>query len=135
MKRISMSDFLVGIEVKPALTIMLFVAGIPGNGEALHATVREGNQVLLQRVNPKRVGKIEVLWLAVGAVTSNIKLAVFLEEAGSHAVFCEVRIVEISQHGRIIGHLHRLGVMRSLPRLGLLRMALCAAFLANIGSG
>ena len=130
-----MGHLLVGIKMKPALAVMLLAAGIPRHYKALHSTVRKWNQVLLQRIDSEGVGEIEVLRLAVGAIGANVKLAVLLEEAGSHAVFRKVCVVEVSQDGGIVGHLHRLGVVRRSPGLHLLRMALRATLLANIGGG
>src|ERR1019366_5804253 len=135
MQRIGVRQLLIGVEVEPALAVVLLAPRIPRHNKALYSTVGEGNQVLLQGRDPERIRKLKVLQFAVGAVGADVELAVFLEEAGRYAVFGEVCVVEIPEDGGIIGDLHCLGVVRSAPGLHLLRMALYATLLPNVGGG
>ncbi len=94
-----MGHLLVGIEVKPALSGVLFAAQIPRDNKALHAAVSEGNQVLLERIDTERVGEIEVLPLAVRTLRTNDVLAILPEEVGSHTISGKVCVLKIPQHG------------------------------------
>src|SRR5690348_8383909 len=58
-------QFLVGVEVEPALAALLFRAAVPGVAERLIAPPWKGDQVLLQRVDPEGVGDLVVVESAV----------------------------------------------------------------------
>src|SRR5271165_6218023 len=115
VQRIGTRYLLSGIEMEPALAVVLLAPRIPGHNEGLYSTVGKWDQILLQRRDTERIGEVVILRLAVGAVGADVKLAVFLEEAGTVAIAGKVRVVEISQDAGIVGHLHRLGVMGSTP--------------------
>ena len=69
-------DVLARVEVEPALPALLLRPRVPGDAERLQAAVREGDQVLLQRVDAERVADLEVGELAVGPVGVDEELAV-----------------------------------------------------------
>src|SRR5664279_5326040 len=135
MQRIGGRYLLVGVEVEPALAVVLLAPRIPRHNKALHSTVGEGNQVLLQGRDPERIRKLKVLQFAVGAVGADVELAVLLKEAGRYAVFHKVCVIKSTQDGGSVGDLHRLGVVRSAPGLRLFRMTCSAALLPYVGGG
>src|ERR1039458_6670219 len=97
MQRIGVRYLLVGVEVEPALAVVLLAPRIPRQNQALHSTVGEGNQVLLQGRDPERIRKLKVLQFAVGAVGADVELAVLLKEAGSYAIFHKVCVIKITR--------------------------------------
>ena len=56
-------DLLVGIEVEPALAALLLRPRVPGEAQRLEAPAREGDQILLQRVDAERVVDLVVVQL------------------------------------------------------------------------
>src|SRR5271157_4601373 len=96
VKRVGTGYFLAGIEVEPALADVVLGSRIPSHNVSLHSTVRKWDQILLQRRDTEGIRKLVILQLAVGAVGANVKLAVFLEEAGSFALVGKVCVVEIT---------------------------------------
>jgi len=55
VQRIAMGNFLIGIEVKPALPFR-----VPSNGEALKSAAWKFDQILLQRLDTEGVLDLEV---------------------------------------------------------------------------
>src|SRR5271165_5251530 len=96
MQRIGTCYLLAGIEMEPALAVVLLVSRIPSQNESLHSTIRKRDKILLQRRDTEGIGQVVILRLAIGAVGANIELAVFFEEAGRFAVAGKVCVVEIS---------------------------------------
>jgi hypothetical protein len=81
MQRITGLELPVGVEVKPALPALILGPRIPGDAERLHPAVREGDQILLERVDAERVADLECAELAVRPVGDDEELAVAPEEA------------------------------------------------------
>ena len=116
MQNIIMADFLIGIEVEPALATLVFCTAIPGDRQGLQPSVRERNQVLLQRIDAKSVFDLECGELAVRSVRLDKEAAILAKEPGRHTVIVEPRIVEVAQH-RLFGcMLHGEFVLRILPQ-------------------
>src|SRR5882724_4002743 len=68
MQDIVVADFLLRIKVKPALTAFVFWSAVPGDGQCLQSTVRKFDEILLQRVNTKRVFDLKDIKLAIRAI-------------------------------------------------------------------
>src|SRR5271166_6734870 len=49
MQRIGTCYLLAGIEMEPALAVVLLVSRIPSQNESLHSTIRKRDKILLQR--------------------------------------------------------------------------------------
>src|SRR5439155_24263117 len=123
VQRIAMVDVLVGIQMKPAPAARLLRSRVPGDRERLHPAVRERDEVLLQRVDAEGVLDLEVGEGAVRAVGAYEEAVVPAEEGRGHAVVRDGRVVEVAEHGRRGGRLHRVRVLGVLPGLGLRAMA------------
>ena len=131
MQRVLVIDYLVGVEVKPALAALRGRARIPGDAEGLQSAARQGQQVLLQRVHAEYVGHLEFRGLAVLAVGVDEKFFTPAEEACRHATVGVLGVVEIAQHGIVRGQLHRKVVVGTLPQ----GVFLCVAVGAAVGTG
>ena len=108
------TDLLVGIEVEPALAARFLRPAVPGDRQRLQAAVRKLDQVLLERIEAKRVLDLERGELAVGSVGFDQKLAVLAKEARAHAVVVEGHIGEIAEH-RLLGRvIHGMLVLRAV---------------------
>ena len=68
MQLIAGADVLFGVQMKPSLAALFLRAGVPGNRKSLNAPIREGNQVLLERMDSKSVFDLVVMKLAVPAI-------------------------------------------------------------------
>ena len=110
-------DLLVRIEMEPALAAFVLGPAVPGDRQRLQPAVGEFDEILLQRVDTERVLDLEGGELAVRPVGLDEKLSVLAEEARTHAVIVEARVVEIAEH-RLVGRvLHREVVLRGAPLL------------------
>jgi len=98
MQDVVVLDFLVRIEVKPALAALLSRAAVPGNRERLQPAVRKFDEILLQRIDAEGVLHLERGEFAVRAVGLDKKFPVLAEEAGLHAVIIEASLVKIAEH-------------------------------------
>ena len=126
-------DLLVGIEVKPALAAFVLRPAVPGERQGLQAPVGEFDQILLQRIDAEGVFHLENGELAVGAVGLDQKFPVLAEEAGTHAVIIEARVVEIAEYGLVGGVLHCRLVLRAAPQFRFGLVAACAGLAADEG--
>ena len=92
--------------MEPALAALVRRPAVPGEAERLHPPVREGDQVLLQRVDAEDVADLEVGELAVRPVGVDEELAVPLEEPRGDVAVSERRAVEAAEDGllRRLGH-------------------------------
>src|SRR5262249_38968315 len=131
VQRVAMRHRAVGIEVKPALAALLFWPRIPRNGERLHPSVRKLDQILLQRINTKSVLHLEGRQLAIRPVGLNKELVAGAEEARTHPVVVERRIVEVPAHRFFGGVIHRVAMLGSLPELAFALMATGAGLAAD----
>ena len=126
-------DFLIGIDVKPALAAFVLRPAVPGKRQRLNTAVGEFDEVLLQRIDAKGVFHLEHGKLAVGAVGLDQEFSVLAEEARMHAVIIEAGIVEIAEHGLVGGVLHRGLVLRGIPQLCFRLVAAGAGLAADEG--
>ena len=131
VQHVVMLDLLVGIEVEPMLSPLLLRAAVPGDRQRLHAPVREFHQILLQRIDPEGVLRLEGGELAVRAVDLDQEFPVLAEEARAHAVIVENRIVEIAEDRRGGRMVHGLLMVRPLPQLCLRLVATGAGVAAD----
>ena len=91
---------------------------------------------MLQRLETEGVPHFELGHLAAGAFGEHEELAVPAVEAGRHSHVLELGVVEVTQHGRLAGVIHRIVVIRAQPvlvRLGMAIDALIAAHEVGIG--
>ena len=118
--RLAGVDVLARVEVEPALPALLLRPRVPGDAERLQAPVREGDQVLLQRVDAERVADLEVGEPAVGPVRVDEVAAVAREEPRGDAAVGEGRVAEVAEDRGRRRLLHREVVVRAAPggRLG-----------------
>jgi hypothetical protein len=114
---VAVVDALAGIEVEPALPALLLRACVPGDRKGLNVAARQLDEVLLQRIHAERVADLEVRELAVRAVGADHVLAVPPEEAAGDAGVVEPRLVEVTEDGAFVGHLHGDRVLRTPPGL------------------
>jgi hypothetical protein len=117
--------------MEPALSALLLGPAIPGDRQGLQPSVREFDEVLLQRIDPEGVFHLERGELAVGAIGLDEEFPILAEEPGVHAVIVKARVEEIAKH-RFVGRvLHGEFVLRAVPELRLHRMALSAGLAAD----
>ena len=88
-------DDLVGVQVKPALPARARRPGVPSHAVRLQTSARQLQQILLQRLDAKRVRNSEILQVAVGPVRVDPELTVADKEAARHVVIDELSVVEI----------------------------------------
>ncbi|MDT4844946.1 hypothetical protein FQZ97_789180 [compost metagenome] len=69
------------------------------------------DQVLLQRFDTEGVGHLEVGGAAIGAWRVDPELLALTEEARVFLVALEAHLVEVAEHARTAGFLHRQLVM------------------------
>ena len=135
MQHVVVLDRLVGVEMKPALSALGRRSRVPAQARHLVATAGEGDQVLLQRFDAEGVGDAELRRLAVGAVGAQKEPAIASEEGRGAAEVGQARVVEVPQHGRLVGDLHGEVVMRAEPALVLVGVATGAGLPADVGGG
>ena len=121
MERIVRSDTLVRIEVEPIL-----VSAIPAHGQALEPASWKLDQILLQGIDAEDIVDSEVGQLTVRTFGIDIELIFLLEEAGCHSKMGKRGVGEVSQHGLGSCLLHRQVMMRALPLLVLVCVAVPA---------
>ena len=113
--RIAGRQSAVGVEMKPALTALVFCAGVPRDSECLQPAVVQFDEILLKRPKSKRVADLKIRQVAVRAVCPNPELVVLLEESREHSVVVEGRVVEPSKDSFVGRLLHGGGMLRALP--------------------
>jgi hypothetical protein len=106
---------------------------IPGNGQALQPTAGKGDQVLLQGKPAEGVGDFEITHFAPGTGGTNEKFAVPAKKPGGNAQVLEDGIAEITQHGLVGGHIHGAFMVRPLPLVVFLLVAVAAGLAAYEG--
>ena len=96
MQRIVMGHGGVWVQVKPALTALVPGPCIPDDRQHLDSAVGKFDQILLQRIDTKRVLDRVGLELAVRPICLDHELVAVAKEARAHAGILEGRIVEIA---------------------------------------
>ena len=130
-----MLDFLIGIDVKPALAARVLRPAVPGKGQHLQTAIGEFDEVLLQRIDPEGIFHLEHAELAIEAIGFDKKLSVLAKEARMDAVIIETGIVEIAEHGLVGGVLHCGLVLRGIPQICFRLVAARAGLAADEGCG
>ena len=72
MQFIARTDGLVRVQVIPALAALVLRPAVPDDAQCLQPATGQLNQVLLEGVNPERVGNGVVRQFAVGAVGADM---------------------------------------------------------------
>jgi len=103
---ISMVDFLIRIEMEPALSALCLCAAIPGNRQCLQATIGEGDQVLLQRIMTEGVGDWKFSLFSIGTISAYILSIIAAEKFSDDAISIKSDGIEITEHTDIIGLRH-----------------------------
>ena len=133
VQRVLVINGFIGIQVVPALSALVRRSGIPGDAQRLQAAAGQGQQILLQGIDPEHVLDGEVGQFAVLAVSAHlVQLAVAIKTRGD-AIVGEGGVVEIAQHGLGGGQLHGQVVVRAPPVVILRGVAAFAAVAAGIG--
>src|SRR5271168_1991598 len=122
---IAKGKFLARIKTEPALTSERRRTTVPRNPERLEAAAAHLDEVLLQRINAKRVFDFVVMKNAVRAVGAHHELRGALKEGRVDPVVAETRVVEVTQNGGICGRLHRQLMMRTAPQGSFGRVTAC----------
>src|SRR6185369_1059230 len=117
MQDVVVADGLVGIEMEPALAALAFGTCVPGEGQGLHAAIGKLNEILLKGIDAEGVFHFEGGEFAVSAVGFDEKLSVVAKEARTAPVVVEGRIGEITKHGLLRCMIHRMLVLRGMPKL------------------
>src|SRR5262245_62179575 len=115
MQNVIVLDLLARVEVKPALAALLLRATVPGNRQRLQPTVGKLDQILLERIDAEGVFDLEGAERSVRPVGLDEEFAVFAEEARVHIVIVETRVVEVAEHGFVVGMGHRTAMLRAAP--------------------
>ncbi|MOA24925.1 hypothetical protein D3C78_1456230 [compost metagenome] len=132
MQLVAVVDRFAGVEVEPALPAGTGRAAVPGDGQGLQAAVGKLHQILLQRLDAEGVADLVVAQLAVGAVGAHEETSVAAIEARFDPRIAEGGVVEVAEHRVALGVLHGVGVLRALPGLELLAMAVRAGLAADM---
>ena len=128
-------DLVIGIEMKPTLASLRRRPVVPRDRERLDPSIREFDQVLLQRVDAEGEFDFVVLEFPVCAVRVHEVLAVALKEGRFDAGVAERRVCEIAEDRIGIRVLHGARVVRDLPCGVRLVMAAGAGFAADEARG
>ena len=105
-----MGDVIVRVKMKPPAAV-----GVPGDRQTLQPPPADVDQILLERLDTKRVLDLEVGHRAAGAVGIYNELAAGAEKPRSNAKVGKSRVVEVADDRPFRGHPHRQVVMRALP--------------------
>ena len=102
-------------EREPALTALDGGAGVPGDGERLHASPGELHEVLLERIDAERPADLVIVQRAVFAVGVHEVAIAAAEERRRDGAAREARGVEPAEHRAFLGVLHGDSVLRRFP--------------------
>ena len=81
MQDVIVFDLLVRIEMEPTLATLLLRTSVPGDRERLQPSVREFDEILLQRIDPEGVFHLERGELAIIELVSDAPLNTLIELA------------------------------------------------------
>jgi hypothetical protein len=93
------------------------IFGIPGNGKTLEPSAVEGYEVLLQGSEAESMGDLEIAELTGRALCIYIKPAILHEHAVRLTFVPELKIIEITQYGGVVSHIHGKVMMRAKPQI------------------
>ena len=131
MQDIIVLDLLVRIDMKPALAAFVLWPRVPCDRQCLNTAVGKFDEILLQRIDTKRVFHLEHGKLAIWPVGLDQEFIAVAEEARMHSVIIEAGLVEIAKHGLVGGVLHRGLVLRGIPQFCFGLVAACAGIAAD----
>ena len=109
---------------------------IPGKAQRLETSTGQRDQVLLQRIDAEDELDLVIRGFSAGFLAAfrvDEELAVALEKARGALEMREGGVIEIAQHGGGRGMIHRQVVVRASPLRRLIRVALHAGVLADVG--
>ncbi|MNQ46482.1 hypothetical protein D3C85_602970 [compost metagenome] len=132
MQLVAVIHLLIGIEVEPALPAGTGRAAVPVDGKGLQAAVGKFHQVLLQWLDAEGVADLELGELPVGTVGAHEEAPVAAKEARLDPCVVEGGVVEVAEYRVAPGVLHGVGVLRALPGLELLDMAVRTGLAADM---
>ena len=124
MQRVTVVTHLLRVEVEPALAPHRCRPAVPGDIEGLQATPGQGQQQLLQGLDPEYIAHRKVGHATVFSGGVHDKVLTLPAEGGGHAAVREAGVVEVTQHAVGCRRLHREVVVRALP--GLIGVAVTA---------
>ena len=87
---------LVGVEVIPPLPAFALGSAIPGDRERLQTAIAEGQQILLQGLNPKNILDPICFQLTRGVIGLDEKAVPSLAEGRGHAKVIKGRVAEVA---------------------------------------
>ena len=126
-------DFLVGVEVIPALSAFFGRPRIPADLERLVASAFEGDQILLQGIVTEGVVHLHVAILAILVLSVDPVFLSLAEEAEFLPEVIELRVIEITEDELLRRRIHRLVVIAQEPFVILLLVTFGAVFQTDMG--
>ena len=133
VQRLAGGQLLIGVEMVPAVPALIAGTAVPGDAERLIASVREFDQILLQRLDAECIGDRIFMLLAVRAIGPHHEPVARTIECGRDAEMLELSAGKIAQHGCRGGRLHGQRVMRAFPGIGLRRVAAGTGLRTHVG--
>jgi hypothetical protein len=124
---VGVGDAWAGKEEEPPLAPVARRARIPRLGERLDPPIREGHEVLLERIHAEGVAHRVLVLPAVRALGAHERRVAAPHEGGGDARVRERLAAEGRQHRARGGALHGHGVLRAHPGRGLRQVAARAA--------
>jgi len=118
--------------MKPALAAFLSGARIPGDRQCLQATVGKFDEILLQRINAKRVFDLIILQLAIRPIGIDKKFSAALKKCTGDACIGKLGAVEITEHALLARCGHRVVMLRFFPLSSLVAVARGTSIAANV---
>ncbi len=123
MQRVARRDPLLSLQIHPALAAHLRRARVPADPQRLVSAAWEGHQILLHRLDAEGEGDFEVFDRPGRTFRADSECRAPSREAAGDALVDQLGVVEIAEHGRVVGVLHGEIVMRPAPGVMLRLMA------------
>src|ERR1019366_2440846 len=119
MQRVRTGDGSIGIKMEPTLPPRLFGPRVPRPWEGLHSSVREGDEILLQRFDAEGPCNLETRGLAVAPFRFDDETVAVAQKPTLRSVALDGDVLEVAEHCFRRRHGHGGGVMRASPSLRL----------------
>ena len=129
---IASRDFLIGVEVVPALPTFAFGTGIPSDGKRLQSAVAQRKQILLKRLDAEYIFHWESVHLASGIISGDQKSLSIAGKGRGDAKILKGCVIEVAQHRLRCGLLHSEIVMGVCPVDGSLFVTTGAGGIAEV---
>ena len=123
---------IIGHQLIPPLTTLLFWPAVPCDGQRLIATIGKANKVLLQWFKTEGVSNLKRLLVTINIFGSGKIFTINCREVGSYALMVKLSIIEISKYCLRTSFSHSPVVMRPLPLFKLIRMTVLATVGTNV---